>query len=50
MDEAERCDRLALIFDGKVIATGSPAEIRSAYGVTNLEDVFLRATVEGAAS
>jgi len=50
MDEAERCDRLALIFDGKVIATGSPAEIRSAYGVTNLEDVFLRATVEGAES
>lgn len=50
MDEAERCDRLALIFGGKVIATGSPAEIRSAFGVTNLEDVFLKATQEGAAS
>lgn len=50
MDEAERCDRLALIFNGQVIASGSPTEIRSTFGVSNLEDVFLKATSEGGES
>lgn len=45
MDEAERCDRLALVFEGRVIARGSPAEIRSEYGVSSLEEVFLKASV-----
>lgn len=43
MDEAERCDRLALVFEGRVIAGGSPAEIRARYGVASLEEVFLMA-------
>jgi len=29
MDEAEHCDELALIFGGKVVATGSPARLKS---------------------
>ena len=29
MDEAERCDRVALINNGKIIAIGSPAELKS---------------------
>jgi ABC-2 type transport system ATP-binding protein len=29
MDEAERCDRIALINDGIIIAIGSPAELKS---------------------
>jgi ABC-2 type transport system ATP-binding protein len=28
MDEAERCDRLAFIYEGKIIAQGTPAEIK----------------------
>lgn len=28
MDEAQYCDRLALIFQGRIIATGSPLELR----------------------
>jgi len=31
MDEAEHCDQLALIYGGKVVATGSPATLKSRY-------------------
>ena len=41
MDEAERCDRLALVFEGRVIAEGSPDGIRASFGVKELEEVFL---------
>ena len=30
MDEAERCDRLLLMREGRIIADGSPDEIRGA--------------------
>ena len=30
MDEAEQCDRLAFILDGKIIAAGSPPELKGA--------------------
>lgn len=42
MDEAERCDRLALIRSGRVIADGSAAEIRTRAGTQDLEEAFLR--------
>lgn len=45
MDEAEKCDRLAMIRNGHIIATGSPAELKALYKVTTLEDVFLKADV-----
>ena len=31
MDEAEHCDRLALIYRGKLVALGTPAELKRAY-------------------
>ncbi|HMD02273.1 MAG TPA: ABC transporter ATP-binding protein, partial [Candidatus Baltobacteraceae bacterium] len=34
MDEAERCSSLAYIFEGKLIASGSPAEISALRSVT----------------
>ncbi len=40
MDEAERCQRLGLIQYGKLLAEGSPDEIRRRAGVQNLEDAF----------
>ncbi len=43
MDEAEKCDRLAMIREGILIADGSPGELIAAYGVEKLEDVFLKA-------
>ncbi|MBI4567731.1 MAG: ABC transporter ATP-binding protein [Planctomycetes bacterium] len=33
MDEAERCHRLAFIFRGEVLATGTPDEVRAAVGL-----------------
>ena len=42
MDEAERCQRLGLIRFGKLLAEGSPSQVREAAGTTNLEEAFLR--------
>jgi ABC-2 type transport system ATP-binding protein len=42
MDEAERCQRLGLIQYGKLLAEGSPDEIRATAGAQNLEEAFLR--------
>ncbi len=41
MDEAERCHRLGLMRDGRILAEGSPEELRQRTGTSNLEDAFL---------
>ena len=41
MDEAERCQRLGLIQYGKLLAEGSPNEVRAMAGTQNLEEAFL---------
>jgi len=43
MDDAAHCDRLAFMRDGRVIALGSPAELKQATGQAGatLEDAFL---------
>ena len=41
MDEAERCDDLVLIRDGRIVATGSPTELREETNADDLEDAFL---------
>ena len=41
MDEAERCNRLAVISRGVLLATGSPDEIRAHFRAATLEDVFI---------
>lgn len=43
MDEAEKCDRLSMVRDGKIISSGSPAELKEQYGIQSLEEVFLKA-------
>jgi ABC-2 type transport system ATP-binding protein len=42
MDEAERCQRLGLIQYGRMLAEGTPNEIRAIAGTPNLEDAFLK--------
>lgn len=43
MDEAEYCHRLALIYRGKIIALGTPAELKAPLGPgATMEDVFIR--------
>ena len=41
MDEAEKCHRLAMIRDGRVIGEGSPAELKKECGLDSMEEVFL---------
>ena len=41
MEEAERFDWLAAMSAGKVLATGSPAEIKARAGATTLEEAFI---------
>ncbi|PFA22634.1 MULTISPECIES: ABC transporter ATP-binding protein [Bacillus cereus group] len=45
MDEAEFCERLGLIRDGKLIATGTPNDLKNRTSSGRIEDVFL---LEGA--
>jgi ABC-2 type transport system ATP-binding protein len=45
MDEVERlCDRIALLGSGRVLTTGTPAEVAAAAGATTLEDAFVALT------
>ena len=37
LDEAERCHRVALMHQGQLVRTGTPAEIREGLGLTRLE-------------
>ncbi len=41
MDEADRCDRLLLLREGSVLATGTPDELRARTGRSDLGDAFL---------
>jgi ABC-type multidrug transport system ATPase subunit len=41
MDEADRCDELLFIRDGRVLARGTTAELRTRAGTDNLETAFL---------
>lgn len=42
MDEAERCDYLALIRDGQVVAQGTPVKLKQQTGTDTIEASFLQ--------
>lgn len=50
LDEAEYCDRLSIMVDGRIAALGTPAEVKAAVGVATLDEVFLALTRPGAAA
>jgi ABC-2 type transport system ATP-binding protein len=51
MDEADRCDELLFMRDGRVIAQGSGEDLRTRAGTTDLEQAFLRfSTNQGSAA
>lgn len=42
MDEAEKCDYLAMMRDGEIIAKGKPTELKIHYNTQNFDEVFLK--------
>jgi ABC-2 type transport system ATP-binding protein len=40
MDEAEYCDRVSIMVDGRIAALDRPAELRAAYGERTMDGVF----------
>lgn len=43
MDEAAKCDVLAMVRDGRVLDSGSPKDLMAFYNAADLEQVFLKA-------
>ena len=41
MDEAERCERVAMLWRGRLVALGAPREITAQFGTATLEDAFI---------
>ncbi|SEO77554.1 ABC transporter ATP-binding protein [Actinacidiphila rubida] len=50
MDEAERCHRLLLLRDGRLLADDTPDDLRRRTGAATVEDAFLRLVDEAAAA
>jgi len=42
MDEAEYCDRLSIMVDGRIEALDSPTELKKKFNAESMDDVFLR--------
>ena len=47
MEEAERCDRVAILDEGRLLALGRPADLVRERKAKNLEEVFLGVTGHG---
>ncbi|MGM0137971.1 ABC-2 type transport system ATP-binding protein [Enterococcus sp. DIV0755b] len=45
MDEAEKCDYVGLIIEGKLFALGTPADLKQKFNASSIEEVFLKAEV-----
>ncbi|MGK2963676.1 MAG: ABC transporter ATP-binding protein [Gemmatimonadaceae bacterium] len=42
LDEAEYCDRVSIMVDGRIGAMGTPAELKESFSASSLDDVFVR--------
>jgi ABC-2 type transport system ATP-binding protein len=42
MDEADRCDSLLLLREGRLLAHASPSDVRASTGAADLDEAFLR--------
>lgn len=40
LDEAEYCDRVSIMVDGRIKALGSPQKLKEEYGATTMDEVF----------
>lgn len=42
MDEAEYCDRVSIMVDGRIAALGTPTELKDRFAVDSMDEVFVR--------
>ena len=42
MDEAEYCDRVSIMVDGRIAALGTPGELKAEFGAPSIDEVFVR--------
>ncbi len=42
MDEAEYCDRLSIMVDGRIAAMGTPAALKAGFAAPSIDEVFVR--------
>lgn len=42
MDEAEYCDRVSIMAEGKIVALDTPANLKKLYNADNMDEVFLK--------
>jgi ABC-2 type transport system ATP-binding protein len=42
MDEAEYCDRISIMVDGKIATLGTPLELKQQWNVATIDDLFLK--------
>jgi len=42
MDEAEYCDRISVMVDGRIAALGTPAELKQRFDAPSVDEVFVR--------
>lgn len=44
MDEAEYCDRISIMNEGKIVALDTPFNLKNQYGTPSVEEVFIKIT------
>jgi ABC-2 type transport system ATP-binding protein len=42
MDEAEYCDRVSIMVDGRIEALDTPGKLKTAFNAANMDEVFLK--------
>lgn len=42
MDEAEYCDRVSIMVDGRIAALGTPGELKQQFAAPTIDDIFVR--------
>jgi ABC-2 type transport system ATP-binding protein len=43
MDEAERCDYIAMVRDGSILTSGTPQDLKTQYNANTFDEVFIEA-------
>lgn len=46
MDEAVKCDSVAMVRDGRILTSGTPNELKALYDTDDFDEVFLKAGVK----